>query len=73
MWADGGFPGEVGRFGIRWRWQDTPGEFGRFVTKVLKLRFSTTFHILEDDGSGWQIEHVYRRNFETMAARVGQS
>ena len=63
MWADGGFAEEVGRFGIRWRLQDTVGPLGDFVSNTLKLRYSLTFHVLEDDGSGWQMEHVFRRTF----------
>ncbi|PAY21570.1 hypothetical protein CKO51_00430 [Rhodopirellula sp. SM50] len=63
MWADGGFTDEVGRFGVRWRLHDTAGPIGDFVTDTLKLSYSLTFHVLEDDGSGWQIEHVFRRDF----------
>jgi hypothetical protein len=63
MWADGGFTDEVGRLGIGWRLHDTAGPIGAFVSESLGLQYSVTFHLLEDDGSGWQIEHVYRRNF----------
>ena len=63
MWADGGFTDEVGRFGVRWRLHDTAGPIGEFVTDILKLRYSLTFHVLEDDGSGWQMEHVFRKDF----------
>ena len=63
MWADGSRPQEVGRLGVRWRFQDTPGPVGDFFRDTLKLRYSLNFHIIEDDGSGWQMEHVYRRDF----------
>jgi len=63
QFADGSGPPEVGRLGIRWRMQDTPGPVGDLFRDVLKLRYSITFHLLETDGSGWQIEHVYRRDF----------
>jgi len=63
MWADGGFTDEVGRLGIRWRLHDTVGPLGNFVSESLGLQYSVTFHLIEDDGSGWQIEHFYRRNF----------
>ncbi|MCA9063536.1 MAG: hypothetical protein KDA96_10770 [Planctomycetaceae bacterium] len=63
MWADGSVGREVGRLGIRWRFQDIAGPVGDFFTDTLRLKYSLTFHILEDDGSGWQLEHVYRRDF----------
>jgi hypothetical protein len=71
MWADGSRPREVGRLGIRWRFQDTPGQIGNFFRDTLKLRYSLNFHILEDDGSGWQMEHVYRRDFLDGLIYVG--
>jgi hypothetical protein len=71
MWADGGRPQEVGRLGVRWRFQDTPGPIGEFFRDTLKLNYSLTFHAVEDDGSGWQMEHVYRRNFLDGLVYVG--
>ena len=63
MWADGGFPSGVGRLGIRWRLHDTPGWLGKFITDSLDLQYAITFHALQSNGDGWQIEHVYRRSF----------
>lgn len=71
MWADGSLPEEVGRLGVRWRFQDTPGSVGDFFRDTLKLRYSLTFHVIEDDGSGWQMEHVYRRNFLDGLVYIG--
>ena len=71
MWADGGRPQEVGRLGVRWRLHDTPGAFGEFFRETLKLKYSLNFHVIEDDGSGWQMEHVYRRNFLDGLVYVG--
>lgn len=71
MWADGSVPQEVGRLGIRWRFHDTPGPVGEFFRDTLKLKYSLNFHIIEDDGSGWQMEHVYRRNFLDGLIYVG--
>jgi len=63
QFTDGSGPPQVGRLGVRWRMHDTPGAFGDFLQDVLKLRYSINFHVLESDGTGWQIEHVYRRAF----------
>jgi hypothetical protein len=63
QWADGSGPREVLRLGVRWRFQDTPGPIGEFFRDVLKLKYSIDFHVIEDDGSGWQIEHVFQREF----------
>ena len=71
MWADGSGPQEVGRLGVRWRFQDTPGPIGSFFRDTLKLNYSLNFHFLEDDGSGWQMEHVYRRSFLDGLVYVG--
>lgn len=71
MWADGGTPREVGRLGIRWRFHDTPGAIGEFFRDTLKLKYALNFHIVEDDGSGWQMEHVYRRSFLDGLVYVG--
>ena len=71
MWADGAGPQEVGRLGVRWRFHDTPGAIGEFFRDTLKLKYSLNFHFLEDDGSGWQMEHVYRRNFLDGLVYVG--
>lgn len=71
MWADGGRPQEVGRLGVRWRFHDTPGTIGEFFRDTLKLKYSLNFHVVEDDGSGWQMEHVYRRNFFDGLVYVG--
>jgi len=69
--ADGSIPREVIRLGIRWRLHDTAGPLGDFMNDVLKLKYSAAFHLIETDGSGWQIEHVYRRNFFDGKAYVG--
>lgn len=63
QWADGSGPREVLRLGIRNRFHDMPGPIGNFFRDFLKLEYSIDFHIIEDDGSGWQIEHVFRREF----------
>ncbi|QDU94786.1 hypothetical protein Pla8534_25930 [Lignipirellula cremea] len=61
--ADGSSPSDVLRLGVRWRLHDTPGLLENFFTDVLKLRYAVSFHVLETDGSGGQLEHVYRREF----------
>ena len=63
QFADGTFVQDVLRLGIQWRFQDTPGPIGDFLTNVLKLRYSIYFHLIETDGTGIQLEHVYFRSF----------
>lgn len=63
QYADGSAPHGNLRLGVRWRTHDTAGCLGAFVKDTLKLRYSVNFHFLETDGTGWQIEHFYRRDF----------
>lgn len=63
MYADGSTAGNVHRLGVRWRFHDTPGLIEYLFDEVLKFQYSLNFHLLESDGSGIQLEHVYRRFF----------
>lgn len=63
QYADGSVPEGVLRFGVRWRLHDTRGSVGEFFNDVLKLKYSVNLHAIETDGAGWQLEHVYRRDF----------
>jgi len=63
QFADGSQGSDVLRLGVRWRLQDTPGALGGFVKDTLKLNYSINLHAIEFDGSGWQLEHVFRREF----------
>ena len=63
QYADGSGPQGTLRLGIKWRFQNTQGPIGHFFEDVLKLKYSVNFHLLETDGTGWQMEHVYRRTF----------
>jgi hypothetical protein len=63
MYADGSLARDVHRLGIRWRTEDSPGLLGALLTDVLALEYAVNLHFVESDGSGIQIEHVYRRVF----------
>lgn len=63
QYADGNIARGNLRLGLRWRMQDTPGPLGAAFKDVLKLNYAVTFYAIETDGTGWQIEQVYRRNF----------
>lgn len=71
QYADGTFADSVGRAGVRWRVHDTPGELGRFVNETLKLRLGVSFHLLETDGTGCQLEYAYRRDFCNKRVYIG--
>ena len=71
QWADGNGPNEVLRLGIRNRFHDMPGPIGDLFRDVLKTKYVITFTFYEGDGSGWQMEHVYRREFLDGLIYVG--
>jgi len=61
MHADGSVAPSIQRLGIRWRVNDTPGPVDYWTTKI-GLAYSVSFHLLESDGTGIQMVHVYRWN-----------
>ncbi len=63
QYADGSGPRGVLRLGAKWRFQDTSGPVGNFFKDVLKAKYAIDFHLIETDGTGWQMEHTYRRTF----------
>lgn len=63
QYADGSGPRGVLRLGVKWRLKDTTGPIGYFFKETLKLNYCVNFHLIETDGTGWQIEQTYRRNF----------
>lgn len=63
QYADGNGPHGVLRGGVRWRFQNTPGRIGDWFTERLKLKYFLTLYFFETDSTGWQLEHVYRRDF----------
>ncbi|MEE2936601.1 MAG: hypothetical protein VYA84_11460 [Planctomycetota bacterium] len=67
QYADGTGPEDlrhgVLRGGIRWRLDETPGRLGSWLSQHWKLRYALTFFCIETNGTGWQIEHMYRRDF----------
>lgn len=71
QWADGSGPDEVLRLGLRNRFHDMPGPVGDCFRDILKMKYVVTFTFYEDDGSGWQMEHVYRREFLDGLAYIG--
>ena len=42
---------------------NTDSEVGRFLNEALKLKYSVTFHAMENNGAGWKLEQSYRRDF----------
>lgn len=71
QYADGSGPQGVLRGGIRWRLQDTPGHVGDWISNRLKLNYFVTLYFFESDNSGWQLEHVYRRDFFNKRVYIG--
>ncbi|MEM8668831.1 MAG: hypothetical protein AAGG48_15030 [Planctomycetota bacterium] len=71
QYADGSIAKGVLRGGVRWRIQDTPGKLGDWMSERLKLRYFVTLYFFETDSSGWQFEHVYRRDFFDGRMYVG--
>ncbi|MDP7017496.1 MAG: hypothetical protein QGG36_16950 [Pirellulaceae bacterium] len=63
QYADGNGPRGVLRLGVKCRFHDAPGPIGYVIKDVLKLKYAINFHLIETDGSGWQMEHTYRRSF----------
>ncbi|MDA9857808.1 hypothetical protein N9D23_06785, partial [Rubripirellula sp.] len=67
QYADGTGPEDlprgVLRGGIRWRLDETPGRLGSWLSQHWKIRYALTFFCIETNGTGWQIEHMYRRDF----------
>ncbi|MCA9214735.1 MAG: hypothetical protein KDB27_16805 [Planctomycetales bacterium] len=69
--ADGTFSQSVLRLGVRARIQDMPGRLGQLTKDVLKTQLAISFHVLETDGTGWQMEYAYRRDFWDKRIYIG--
>jgi hypothetical protein len=63
QYADGSTARGVLRFGTRWRLPDTAGTVGYIFKELLNLKYNVSFYLIETDGTGWQMEHTYRRTF----------
>jgi len=63
QYVDASFFKDLTRLGARVHFHKLPDGYGDFFRETLGLRYSLDFHFYESDGEGWQLEHVYNRQF----------